>query len=236
MQARMAGDRVVTWIHRVDGHLDAADDVRPQEGAHRALARRRPDDGDRPRQQDASDGPRIGPLLTTLDAVEDFVGRGQIPVEIDDPRLESPLQRPAGFGEHREHRSVVGEHFSGEVVDAVGAGDRREVFQQQRCDAQSLVLVVDHERGLGLVAPRPAFIARPADELVAQLDCEGDAVDHVDRREMCEVVFAEGRLRREEPAVDARRRLPLVECRQRLPIVGREWADERRVAVAEHDR
>ena len=180
--------------------------------------------------------PRVGSLFAPLDAVEELVGVGQFPVEVDDAGVEPALQRPARLGEHGEHRPVVAEDLGGEPLDAVAAGDRGQVLQQQRGDAGALVGVVDHERGLGLVASRPAFVARPGDELVVRLDGQRRPVDHVDVGEVQEFLLAQLGLRREEPAVDALGGLSFVELGERWPVVGGERADEHGVAVAEHDR
>ena len=126
-------------------------------------------------------------LLAPLDAVEELVGGGQFPVEVDHAGLEPSLQRPAGLGEHRQHRPVVGQHLGGEPLDAVGPGDRREVLEHQGGDPLALVVVGDHERGFGFVASRPSLVARPGDELAARLDDERDPVDHVDVREVVEI-------------------------------------------------
>ena len=67
------------------------------------------------------------------------------------------------------------------------------------------MVVVDHERGLGLVAAGPPLVARPGDELVAQLGHERDAIDHVDGGEVGEFRLGQRRLGGEEPAIDAGR-------------------------------
>ena len=81
-----------------------------------------------------------------------------------------------------------------------------------------LVVVGDHERGLGLVASRPAFVARPGDELAARLDDERDPIDHVDLREVVEVASGQLRLGREEAAVDAVGGLGSMEGGERVAI------------------
>ena len=157
-------------------------DVSPERGADRSRPVGRADHGDRPRDQEPHNGARIAALFAALDAVEELVGGGELPVEVDHTRVEAALERPSGLGEHGEHRPVVGEHLRGEPIDAVGPGDRREMLEHQRRDALTLVVVVDHERGFGLVAAGPPFVARPGDELAVRLDGEGDPVDHVDVR------------------------------------------------------
>ena len=100
-----------------------------------------------------------------------------------DPRFEAAVHRPAGLGEHGQHAAVVAERLGREAFDPVRAGDRREVFEQQRGDALAVMAVVDHERHLGVVAVVPAFVARPGDELAVLLDHERRPIDEVDVRE-----------------------------------------------------
>ena len=88
-------------------------------------------------------GPRVGALLASLDGVEELLGVVEREVEVDDTALEASLDGPPGPAEHGEHRPVVGEDLGGEAHDAVGAGDRREVLEQERGDALALVGVVD---------------------------------------------------------------------------------------------
>ena len=135
-----------------------------------------------------------------------------------------------------EHRPVVGEHLGGEPLDAVRSGDRREVLEHQRGDPLAVVLVGHHERGLRLVASRPAFVARPRDELAARFHDQCDAIDHVDAREVIEVACRQLRLRGEVPAVDAVGRLRSVEGGEGVTVAGGHRPDDRRVAVAEDDR
>ena len=235
-QARMAVDRVVARVDGVHRDVDAVDHVAPDRVADRARSFGCADHGDRTGQQDPRHRSRVGTLLASFDAVEELVGVGQFPVEVDDAGIEAALQRPAGLGEHGEHRPVVAEHLGGEPLDAVGAGDRGQVFQQQRGDAVALVGVVDHEGGLGLVASRPSLVARPGDELVVRLDDERRPIDHVDIGEVVEFLVVQFGLGREVPPVDALGRLPPVELGERRPVVGGERADEHGVTVAEHDR
>jgi hypothetical protein len=60
------------------------------------------------------------------------------------------------------------------------------VFEQQRGNASSVELVVNHERGFCLVTSRPAFVTCPGHELILRLDCQRDTVDHVDVGEVIE--------------------------------------------------
>ncbi len=224
---------------RVDGmdrHRRVRDDAVPDGGTDGTGSVGCTDDGDRPRDQEPHDGARIGALLPALDAVEELLGRGELPVEIDHPRVEAALQRPSGLGEHRQHRPVVGQHLGGEPIDSVRPGDRREMFEHECRDALTLMGIVDHERRFGLGSAGPALVARPRDELAVRLDGEGDPVGHVDLGEVIEIPFGQLGLRREVPAVDAVPRLAAVKGRQRLAIVRREGTDHRDVAVAEHDR
>ena len=190
-------------IDRVHRDIDAVGQVAPHRIADRARSFRCADDGDRTRQQDPCHRPGVGALLASFDAVEELVGVCEFPVEVDDPGIETALQWPARFGEHGEHRPVVAQDLGGEPLDAVAACDRGQVFQQQRGDAGALLGIVDHERGLGLVASRPAFVARPRDQLVVRLDRQRRSVDHVDVGEVQEFLVVQLGLRREEPAVDA---------------------------------
>ncbi len=231
----MTVDPIVVRVDRVHRDVDALGQVAPHRVADGPRSFGCADDRDRAGQQDPGHRPGVGSLLASFDAVEELVGVGQFPVEVHDPGIEAALQRPARLGEHGEHRTVVPEHLGGEPFDAVAARDCREVFQQQRGDAGALLGIVDHEGGFGLVAPRPAFVARPRDELVVRLDRQRCAVDHVDVGEVQEFLVVQLGLRGEEPAVDALGRLPLVELGERGAVVGCERADEHRVAVAEHD-
>ena len=193
------------------------------------------DDGDGPRQQQPGDGPGVGALLAPLDGVEELLGLLEGEVEVDDAAVEVPLDRPPGPAEHRQHRPVVGQHLGREAGDAVGAGDRRQVLEQERGDALALVGVVDLERGVGVVAAGPALVAGPGDELALALDDEGDAVDEVDLGEVPEIGVAQVRLRREEAAVDALAGLAVVEGGERRGVVGPDRPHEGALAVAEHD-
>ncbi len=92
-----------------------------------------------------------------------------------------------------------------------------------RCSSSSVaipspvVVIVDHEGCLGLVAAGPPFVARPGDELVVRLHHERGAVDHVDGGEVVEFLVAQLGLGREVPPVDALGRLPSVERGERRP-------------------
>ncbi len=228
-------DLVVSGIDGVDRDVDAVRDVAPDGVTDRAGPFRGADHGDGPWEQDAGDRPGVGALLPPLDAVEELVGVGQFPVEVDDSRVEPSLERPARFGEHGEHRPVVAEDLGGEPFDAVRAGDGGEVLEQERGDSGALVAVVDHERSLGFAATRPPFVARPGDEFVVRLDGKRSAVDHVDVGEMEQLLVAEFGFRREEATVDAVGRLSTVELGEGGPVVGCQRPDEDRVTVAEHD-
>ena len=176
-------------MRRVDGEHGAGRrrrHVAPQDLADRSRLVARADDGDRAGEQEAGHRPRVGALLAALDGVEELLGLVEREVEVDDTALEPSLDGPPGPAEHREHGPVVGEHLGGEADDAVGAGDRREVLEQQRGDALALVLVVHHEGGVGVVAAAPALVAGPGDELAEALDDERHAVDHVDVGEVLE--------------------------------------------------
>ena len=95
--------------------------------------------------------------------------------------------------------------------DPVRAGDGGEVLEQEGGDALALVLVVDLERSVGVVAAGPALVARPGDELAEALDDQRGPIDEVDDGEVLEVGTGERRLRREVAAVPALRRLTGVE-------------------------
>ena len=188
------------------------------------------------RNQDPRHGPGVGALLAALDAVEELVGGGEVPVEIDHAGVETSLQRPTGLGEHGEHPAVVAEDLGGEPLDAVRPGDGREVFEEERGDPFAVARVVDHERCLGLVAPRPALVARPSDQLVVRLDRQRHAVGHVDRGEVIELLLTQLRLGGEVPTVDALGRLTAVELGEGRFVLGGQGPDERGVAASEHDR
>ena len=93
-------------------------------------------------------------------------------------------------------------------------GDRRQVLEQQRGDALALMLVVDHERRLSVVAAGPALVAGPRDQLVVALDDERGPVDEVDVGEALQLGLGQLRLGREVPAVDALGGLAAVELGQ----------------------
>ncbi len=223
-------------VDRVDRDVDAVCDVAPDCVADRARPFRRADHRNRTRKQDPSHCSRVGALLASFDAVEELIGVGEFPVEVDHTRVETTLQRPPGLGEHREHRSVVAEDLGREAFDAVRTSDRGEVFEQQGGDAGSLLGVVDHERSFCFVAAGPPFVARPRDELVVRLDSQCGPVDHVDVGEMEEFLLAQLWFGGEEPSIDALGRLTLVELGEGWPVVGGERADEHGVAVAEDNR
>ena len=187
----MAVHLVVVRVDRVHRHVDAVGDVPPDRIADRARSVGGPDDGDGPRKQDSSDSTGVGSLFASLDAVEELIGVGELPVEVDDARVEAPLEWPAGLGEHCEHCPVVAEHLSGEPLDAVRTCDGGEVFEQQRGDPGALEGVVDHERCFGFVSTRPPFVARPGDELIVRLDGERSPVDHVDVGEVQQLLLAQ---------------------------------------------
>ena len=128
---------------------------------------------------------------------------GDREVDLDHTAVVRALERPAGAGEHGEHRSVVRQHLRGEALDAVGRGDGCEVLEQQRGDALAVVGVVDHERGVGIVATGPTLVARPGDELAVPLDAQRGAVDHVDVGEVAQLRRRQLGLGGEEAAVDA---------------------------------
>ena len=203
--------RRLVRVDGVDRSGRARRDVSPQRLTDGVGAVRCTDDGDRSGQQQPRHRSRIGALLAAVDRVEELLGLVEREVEVDDPALEVALDRPTGAAEHRQHRSVVGEHLGGEPLDAVAAGDRREVLEEQGGDALALVMVVDHEGGVGVVAPAPALVAGPRDQLVVALDDERGTVDEVDVGEALELGGRELGLRREVAAVDALGGLAAVE-------------------------
>ncbi len=174
-------------------------------------------------------------MFTTLDAVDVLRRVREREVDVDHARIEAPVHRPPGLGEHGQHAPVVGERLRGESLDAVRLRDRREVFEQQRRDAAPLAAVVDHERDLGVVAVLESFVARPRDEIAVVLDHERDPVDEVDVGETSEIRLAQRGFRREEAPVPALGGLPNVELGECRRVVGGDRADRRRGAVTEHD-
>ena len=142
-------------------------------------------------------------------AALDRVGvRGRIrerEVDVDDARVEAAVHGPTGLGEHREHAAVVAERLGGETLDPVRLGDRRQVLEQQRGDAFSVLAIVDHERHFGVVAVVPSLVAGPGDELAALLDDERRAIDEIDVGEPLEFRLGELQLRREVAQVAALR-------------------------------
>ena len=150
--------------------------------------------------------PRTAAQGQQLDVILAKHGRGldhviELEVDVDHTRLEPAVNGPAGLGEHRQHAAVVAECLSRESGDAIVAGHRRKVFEQQRGDALAVVLIVDHERHFGVLAVLQSLVAGPGDELAVLLDDECHAVDEIDVGEAFQLVVGEARFRREEPEV-----------------------------------
>ncbi len=120
----------VVRVHRVGRNGPSCAHVAPERGTDRVRPVRCSDDCDRLGDQKTRDCARIGALFAAFDTVEELLGGGEIPVEVDHTRVETALEGPSGFRKHRQHASVVAEHFGGEPFDAVGAGDRGEVLEQ----------------------------------------------------------------------------------------------------------
>ncbi len=81
----------------------------------------------------------------------------------------------------------------------------------------------------------PPLVARPGDELAADLDHQRDAIVEVDVGEVLQLGRRERRLRREEAAVQVLARLPLVEREQCRRVGRRHRSDEAGVAVGQDD-
>ena len=186
------------------------------------------------REQHPRHRPRVRALLAALDRVDEVGRVGEGEVDVDHARLEPAVQWPPRLREHGQHAAVVTQRLRREAVDAVRAGDRREVLEQQRRDALALVAVVHLERHLGVVTVVPPLVARPGDEVAVLLDDERGAVDEVDGGEPLELGLAQLGLGREVAVVAALGRLPQVERGERRSVGRGDRADHGGGAVAQH--
>jgi hypothetical protein len=115
------------------------------------------------------------------------------------------------------------------------AGRRRQVLEQDRGHAATVVVVVDEERHLGIAAAPVAVVAGHAHQLVADEADERHAVGVVDVGEALEVASREAWPRREVAEVDALGRLALVEAHDALGVVGADGPHGHGAAVGQHD-
>ena len=90
--------------------------------------------------------------------------------------LEMAGRLVAGVAEHAHHAGVLGEHDRVELPHARFACRRREVLEQHRTDAASLMRVSDDEGDLGVVRPVLALVPADRDDLVAEQGNEGDPI------------------------------------------------------------
>src|SRR5438876_11271613 len=74
--------------------------------------------------------------------------------------------------EYLEHLTVVGEHGGFELGDSALARDECEMFQQDRADAMSLIIIHYRECDLGTTPISSAQVAADADEALASILCE----------------------------------------------------------------
>ena len=77
--------------------------------------------------------------------------------------FERPGGRITGVGEDPDHLPVFGEHLRDEPANATLAGSRRNVFEQHRPDAPTLMGVFDDKGDLGIGRIQPV-ISRDTDE------------------------------------------------------------------------
>jgi hypothetical protein len=175
-------------------------------------------------------------VLAALHRVDELLGVVDGELDVDDATVEVPLDGPSGAAEHRQHRPVVGQGLGGEPGDALGAGDRGEMFEQQRGDALTALVGIDHERHIGIGAALPALVTGPGHELAAQFQHQRHPVVEVDLGEVTQFDVVERGLGREEATVLGLARLAFVERAQRGGIGRFDRAHEGRLAVAQHHR
>ena len=90
------------------------------------------------------------------------------------PSASERFGAEAALGEDVQHAVVLAQHVGLELGDAVGARDRRQVLEQQRAEAASLVGIADRERHLGTVRRRGRVVgdgvARRRDDALLVVD------------------------------------------------------------------
>ncbi len=231
-------------VDRVRASSEAAgQDVAQHGAAHAAGLAAGADDGERAGGEQALDGPRLRALLPGALDGEGGVGGLEVELEADDAVLEAALLRVARVREDLDHLRVGGQHLRGEAPDGALARDGRDVLEEGGGHAAPLVGVLDEEGDLGLVgggargqAPGvDPVVADGGDELAGDRRREAHPVDVVVVGEAVHVPVGEARVGREEAVVLGLVRHLLVEADQALGVGGRDGADLRDAAVAQHD-
>ncbi len=127
-----------------------------------------PDDGDGARRQQTRHRGRLGALLAVSHERTGLGRRFEAEVDLDHALLERTRDLEADLVEDPEHLAVGGQDLRREPGEAVLAGRDQEVLEQDGGETSSLVVVVDDEGHLGLVAVVPRVVAGHAHDLVGQ--------------------------------------------------------------------
>ena len=141
-----------------------------------------------------------------------------------------------GRVEEIAHAAVLRQRLGDEAGDAVGPGDHREVLEQDRAQAPTLVDIVDGEGDLclGAVTSGVAVVARHRDHLVVELGDERHAVVVVDLGEALDLERRKHRVGREEAEVDRLLREAGVQRDQRVRVGRPNRPDVGGAAIREH--
>ena len=194
----------------------------------------RADDGDGMRLQDPRDAVHArcpgAPLARRQRASRGLDVEGEMYHAVLDG---SALTPKPGCLKDLEHSPVVDQRLGSETRDAVTAGIRREIFEQEWRKSASLMFVGNRKRDLSLVAAGKTFVATDGNHVLAKECDERHAVVVVDRREMRDLAIGQLHPGTEKPEVHALLGLAREKGAMRVSIVGPDRANVDRAAICQ---
>ena len=145
-----AGHGLAVAVDREGGAGEVAgEDIAEELATDRAATLGGPDDRDASGQEEGRQRGDDRFVIAGLDARAIALRGRDRELNLQLAALQLARQLEARRFEDAEHRPVVGKHIGDEALDPDRGRARRELLEQSRADAPSLVLVGDGERGLG---------------------------------------------------------------------------------------
>jgi hypothetical protein len=147
--------------------------------------------------------------------------------------IELPLHGEAGVGEDLQHRRVLGQRLRDEPAQAVLAGQRGQVLQQQCADAAVLLVVRDEERDLRIGRAGQRLAAGHPDHHTVLLGDQRQPAVVVLAQQVLQVLLTRSPAGREVAQVDAPVGGGVVQGPQRRGVVVDHRAQVHQVPVGE---
>ena len=228
------GDVTGRRVHGIDGTVEAPVEQVPEDlvpdrpppltGAHYR---------DRLRSKQALDGTYRGLIPPLVDDFDGGLGRVDVHGDPNHARFVVAALDEAGVAEHVAHPLVAGQGLGHEAVDAPGAGEGRQVLEQQRAQSSPLMGVLDHKchlRSIGL----NMVVAGHGDDLLVEDGYQGHAPVMVHVGEPFHLLRPEVAVVREETQANCLVGQSGVKGQQRRPVLGRDRTDMHGAAIGQH--